>query len=650
MVRRAFSYARFSTSEQMDGRSLRRQEEAAKAYCARHGLKLDERTFTDLGVSGYKGANSKGGQLGVFLEMVKDGRIPKGSVLIVENIDRLSRLPPHEANEIILAIVKAGVDIATTSPEQVYTASNINQVGTWIPLQVAQCLAAEESRKKGDRLADAWAAKRATAGQKKLSKKGPAWLKVTADRTGWVVIEEKAALVRKMFMLAAEGMGVNRIAGVLHRDCPEGLVGRGWQPGSIAVLLRSRAVLGEYQPHAGTCAKKGGTKKTRKPVGDPIKGYFPCIVDEGLFYRVQAALDGRKKGGGPVTGTPNLFNGILYNAVDGHRMVVNGSNGRTVLVSAGAVRKVPGVPYRSIGYDLFERAILSRLRELKPRDVLDRPGTVEDQVSTLSGRLTVVNQNIAKTTKKAAEADDPDIYLDLLADYAKQKKELTLQLEKATAEAACREGDNLGECVSLIGLLDEAPEDERDTLRSRVRAALRRVVESIWIVIAPGPSSRLTYIQVFFKGGRSREYLLYDLQGRKSRPAAWSVASWADKWGTSHPRDALKDNPTRAAEVHRALTPWKGMTAVPPEEWNRWWYGQEPVPPYARWCVRVAEGHEPPEGGELYVPGLAELIEAMRQAATPTGGSPSPEFIGPLIRDVLGRGGRTTWTRTPRVE
>jgi DNA invertase Pin-like site-specific DNA recombinase len=184
-----------------------------------------------------------GGQLGVFLEMVTDGRIPKGPVLIVENIDRLSRLPPHEADEIIVAIVKAGVDIATTSPEQVYTARNINQVGTWVPLQVAQCLAAEESRKKGDRLADAWAAKLATAGQKKLSKKGPAWLKVTADRTGWGVIEKKAALVRKAFTLAAEGVGVNRIAGVLHKECPEGLVGRGWQPGPIVPSLAPATVL-----------------------------------------------------------------------------------------------------------------------------------------------------------------------------------------------------------------------------------------------------------------------------------------------------------------------------------------------------------------------------------------------------------------------
>ncbi len=212
-MKKAFSYARFSTAEQQEGRSLKRQEEAAKAYCARHGLNLDERSFTDLGVSAYHGANATHGQLGDFLDLVKEGRIPKGSVLIVENIDRLSRLPPDEATALITSIVKAGVDVVTTTPEQRYTAANIHQVGIWVPLQVAMCLSAEESRKKAERLADAWADKRSTAATKKLTKKGPAWLKLTADRQSWIVLEEKAALVRLAFQLAAEGHGVLQMAG-----------------------------------------------------------------------------------------------------------------------------------------------------------------------------------------------------------------------------------------------------------------------------------------------------------------------------------------------------------------------------------------------------------------------------------------------------
>src|SRR5262245_23023984 len=197
LTRRAFSYARFSHSEQKDGRSLARQLEMAKRYCEAHGLTLDERTFADLGVSGRHGANATHGELAEFLEMIQAGRIPKGSVLVIENVDRLSRMDPDEATKLFMQIVSAGVDIATVSPEALYTQKNIHQTGVWVPLQVALCLAAEESRKKGERVADAWADKRSKAGGEKLTKKGPAWLKLTADRTGWLVLEDKAALVRR---------------------------------------------------------------------------------------------------------------------------------------------------------------------------------------------------------------------------------------------------------------------------------------------------------------------------------------------------------------------------------------------------------------------------------------------------------------------
>jgi hypothetical protein len=97
-----------------------------------------------------------------------------------------------------------------------------------VPLQVALRLAAEESRKKGERVADAWEAKRKTASSVPLTKKGPAWLKLTADRKGWVFIPERAELVRKMFALAAEGYGVARISEEMCALCPSGWNGKGW--------------------------------------------------------------------------------------------------------------------------------------------------------------------------------------------------------------------------------------------------------------------------------------------------------------------------------------------------------------------------------------------------------------------------------------
>jgi DNA invertase Pin-like site-specific DNA recombinase len=529
-MRRAFSYSRFSTPEQAAGRSLQRQLKAARAYCQRHQLTLDERAFSDRGVSGYHGANATHGELAEFLELVEEGRIPKGSVLIVENVDRISRLPPDEATALVMKIVQAGVDVATVSPEQRYTQANIHQTGVWVPLQVALCLAAEESRKKGERVADAWADKRDTAAVKKLSKKGPAWLKLTADRKGWVVLEDKARMLRRMFELSLEGNGTARIAGVLNKEYPKGFTGRGWQPGQINVLLRSRSVLGEYQPHQGTCAKKG-RKATRKPWGAPVPDYFPAVIAEADFYRVQAGLDARWIGGGRVSGTPNLFNGILYDAKDGCRMVMNASRGKRVLVSSGAVRHFPGSEFRAVRLDVFEPALLGSLRELTAADVLGKPTAAADRVVTLSAQLCTVNRNRDAAKAKAAAAEDVSVFFDLLADLDKQSKALAGELEKAKAQAAVREGDNLGEMQSLIDLLAGAEGARREALRAKLRAALRRVVREIRMLTVSHGRDRLLLVQVGLQGdhdGKRRSYVIFarpPLRGAVCREAAVFVHS-----------------------------------------------------------------------------------------------------------------------------
>jgi Resolvase, N terminal domain len=86
---RAYSYIRFSTPQQAKGDSHRRQADKAARYAAEHGLVLDaELNLTDLGVSAYRGKNAKTGALGVFLRAVEDGTVPRGSFLLIENIDR----------------------------------------------------------------------------------------------------------------------------------------------------------------------------------------------------------------------------------------------------------------------------------------------------------------------------------------------------------------------------------------------------------------------------------------------------------------------------------------------------------------------------------------------------------------------------------
>ena len=81
-----------------------------------HGLELDEAlTFRDSGISARYGRNVAEGALGAFLQAVRDGAIARGSYLIVESLDRISRQNVSKAARTIQNIVdegRLGVDAA----------------------------------------------------------------------------------------------------------------------------------------------------------------------------------------------------------------------------------------------------------------------------------------------------------------------------------------------------------------------------------------------------------------------------------------------------------------------------------------------------------------------------------------------------------
>ena len=135
-MRRAYSYVRFSKKDQANGDSLRRQVAASEAYCKRKGLQLDEGLHLhDLGMSAFQGKNADVGALGTFREAVRIGRVPKGSILIIESLDRLSRSEIDDAYDLFRELLKAGIGITTLTPEREYTKANVNDlVGLLEPL------------------------------------------------------------------------------------------------------------------------------------------------------------------------------------------------------------------------------------------------------------------------------------------------------------------------------------------------------------------------------------------------------------------------------------------------------------------------------------------------------------------------------------
>src|SRR5262249_43539901 len=89
---KTYSYIRFSTPEKASGDSHRRQAELSNRYAEEQVLNLDTfLSLCDLGVSGFTGENRRKGALALFLKAVETGKVPAGSFLLVESLDRLSR-------------------------------------------------------------------------------------------------------------------------------------------------------------------------------------------------------------------------------------------------------------------------------------------------------------------------------------------------------------------------------------------------------------------------------------------------------------------------------------------------------------------------------------------------------------------------------
>jgi DNA invertase Pin-like site-specific DNA recombinase len=515
-MRRAYSLIRFSSWKQAHGESYRRQAEWSAAVCGRNGWHLDVSLRTDKPVSAFRGKNRTKGALADFLEMTQVGRVAKGSILLIESLDRLSREETDEALMLFLGILKAGVEIVTKTPERQYTKGSVGDIVGLLEPILIMSRAHEESLTKSGRIAAQWDQRRKEAAQTPMNSNGPAWLRLVDGV--WEVIGGRAETVRRIFALCVEGLGLHAICARLN-DPQTGSPpisngkrrGKHWGYSYVGLILRNRAVLGELQPHVFEDGK-------RKPVGKPLADYYPRVVEDSLFYRAQAALDGRKnQRGRKGKFVRNLFTGLLRDARDGCTMVTVSESDKckTVkLVSSGGQRGKKGSDYRTFPYEVLERGFLTLLREVTPADVVGRNGTA-DEVAGLTAKLQTLARNVEKVQANLRAYGDFDTGLSLLRDLEREKGETSKALEAAKAKASHPAAEVLGEAQSLADLLDAAEEGELLPLRTKIKARIADLVEDMRFLVVPRGRDRVAALQVFFReSGLCRDYLMWFSPGR----------------------------------------------------------------------------------------------------------------------------------------
>jgi len=450
-------------------------------------------------VSAWKGRNFKTGALGRFLAMVENGQTPKGSYLLIESFDRLSREAVPDALTLFMAIINAGIVIVTLGEDrQVYSRSGLN--GDWTKLIIGLAVMSrghEESQTKSERIRAVAKRKREQAreGKGHITSITPAWIdaeRIEASRYAFT-LNHHAETVRAIYEMAARGLGATAIARKLNADGVPAFKSKdGWYQSIIKALLLRADVIGTFQPHRVVDGR-------RMPDGDPIADYFPAAIDKDLFLRVQAMRGNPSRPGRKGNTFANLFTGLCHCTHCGGPMTmkisrVKGNENGRYLVCANYVRGHRCKEgKRHFRYETLEAAVLDHVKELNLAESLAarRHGVdneeADDRVATLKLDLDAIIRKEQRLLAALEEGDSPiTSIVDLLKKRQQQRQGIEQQLRHAVQQRDVHHAWRVAPSLEAdhVGRLREAWErtanaDTRYLLRAEAHAAIRELVSTI---------------------------------------------------------------------------------------------------------------------------------------------------------------------------
>lgn len=231
-ARRAIGYARVSTDEQAEkGFGLETQDGAIRAFAESQGYELAE-ILVDRGISGATVPGERPA-FSRILAMAGEG----GFVLLVWKFDRLARNLRHAVMTVHDELLARDIELRSVTEAAIDTSTSLGRM----LFSILAALAEGERetitlRTKSGRLAKA--------------RKGgvacgyaPIGYRRRPDGS-FAVVEEEAAIVRRIFALRAEGRLLHEIGDLLNAEGHRGRRGGLWHAGTVGYVLDNQIYRG----------------------------------------------------------------------------------------------------------------------------------------------------------------------------------------------------------------------------------------------------------------------------------------------------------------------------------------------------------------------------------------------------------------------
>jgi DNA invertase Pin-like site-specific DNA recombinase len=462
-----YSYIRFSSVEQRKGDSERRQIAATKTLATKLGVVIDEKlSQKDLGKSGYHGDHLESG-LGRFLALIANGTVAKGSILFVENLDRLSRQKPMKAFNLFSNIIESGITIITTSDGQVYTSENIDKNGYQLFGIIAVMMRANEeseikSQRAKARYDGAWSKYKDTGKINHwMISQTPSWI---TKQNGTFVLNGWADVVRDVVGMTIDGLSPATIAKKLNAEKVPHPKNGLWQRCTIAYWISSEALIGRVKTSRGTV--------------DAI----PAVISPDQWDKLQGRLGlmrkSRKPGCKPFV---NPFGKLLVDGWDKTTMRVTNNGTKQMASKATYLGHAPRrghIPFQPFAQFILGFIGKERLTECLQVDdgqeQINQRQKLEGELAGIDNKLQTINGFIANTD------NDLISLLETVKTLESKRHSILKSLESIKSDQHKPQIES-GEIPKLVAKLWNGNGDESDTARARLTLALAATFKSITV-------------------------------------------------------------------------------------------------------------------------------------------------------------------------